>query len=65
MIQVKYQNQKYLIKINKVSFTLTTSEFHELVYQSLRAQEQEILSLMKLTEKNLDEIGDVTQLWKD
>lgn len=65
MIQVKYHNQKYLIKINKVSFTLTTAEFHELVYQSLRAQEQEILSLMKLTERNLEEIGDVTQLWKD
>jgi hypothetical protein len=39
-------------------------EFHELVYQCLRAQEKEILELIKVTEKSLEEIGDVTKLWK-
>lgn len=41
------------------SIVMSHSEFHELVYQCLRAQEIEILETAKSTEKILEEIGDV------
>lgn len=41
------------------SIVMSGAEFHELVYQCLRAQEREVLEAIKTTEKTLEEIGDV------
>ncbi len=63
MINVKYLGKKFLVQVGGVSISLTPDEFHELVYQSLRAQEKEILSMMKITEKQIEDIGDLRRKW--
>jgi hypothetical protein len=67
-ITVRHINNRFEIQIQAdngaTSILMEPDEFHELVYQCLRAQEKEILELIKVTEKSLEEIGDVTKLWK-
>lgn len=63
MINVKYLGRKFTVEVNGVIISLTPDEFHELVYQSLRAQEKEILSMMKITEKQIENIGDLRRKW--
>jgi hypothetical protein len=67
-ITVRHIRNRFEIQIQAdngaTSILMEPDEFHELVYQCLRAQEKEILELIKVTEKSLEEIGDVTKLWK-
>lgn len=67
-ITVRHASNRFQIQIQAdngaTSILMEPEEFHELVYQCLRAQEKEILELIKVTEKSLEEIGDVTKLWK-
>jgi len=64
----RYDNGNFAIDFRNGKGAITTivftgREFHELVFQCLRAQEREILDLIKLTEKNLEEAKDINELW--
>lgn len=63
MLNVRYIRNNFVINVGDTAIKLEPDQFHQLVYLALRAQEQEILGMMKLTEKTLEEVQDVTKLW--